>query len=310
MTSETSTEKKKKLRYRFEKVIGQGSYAEVYLAEDLKRKEMVAVKVPRKKSHAFIAAAIEVKILRLVQDCPGCIPLLRCLRLRHKKGHVLAPVMPVMKGTLLSDWASRQLYLWEPALATIRQLIASLAALAKLSIAHGDLKPENIMFDDRGRTMLIDFGLAHVYDGTSNFELVLQSARYRAPEVVVQASALYGPAMDMWSLGCIVVEMLTGKPIFATKSSMMTEHVAHLGPYPSVLQKEGDDDKSTSNGSLERFLQERVPRPRLHATGCLCSQERHALLCDLIGQMLEMDPERRITAEKAHEHPLFDEPVV
>jgi len=81
-----------------------------------------------------------------------------------------------------------------------------------LGIVHCDLKPENILFTDDSylNIKIIDFG-ASCNDYTNGFFYV-QSRYYRAPEVVLGAP--YDQAVDMWSLGCIIYELITGKPLF------------------------------------------------------------------------------------------------
>ena len=91
-------------------------------------------------------------------------------------------------------------------------MLNGLAHLKKLSIIHCDLKPENVMFTDETATAvkIVDFGSACT-DYKSGFQYV-QSRFYRSPEVVMGLN--YDQAVDMWSFGCILCELATGRPIF------------------------------------------------------------------------------------------------
>ena len=92
------------------------------------------------------------------------------------------------------------------------QLLHGLEHLAKINIIHCDLKPENIVFTDKSRkaVKIIDFGSACT-EFKTGFSYV-QSRFYRSPEVVLGLP--YDAAVDMWSFGCILAEMVTGRPLF------------------------------------------------------------------------------------------------
>jgi dual specificity tyrosine-phosphorylation-regulated kinase 2/3/4 len=92
------------------------------------------------------------------------------------------------------------------------QLLNSLAHLKKIGVIHCDLKPENIMFTDslKNKVKIVDFGSACT-EFKSGFHYV-QSRFYRCPEIVMGLP--YDNAVDMWSFGCILCELSTGRPIF------------------------------------------------------------------------------------------------
>jgi dual specificity tyrosine-phosphorylation-regulated kinase 2/3/4 len=91
-------------------------------------------------------------------------------------------------------------------------ILQCLDALYKNKIIHCDLKPENILLKQQGRSgiKVIDFG-SSCYEHQRIYTYI-QSRFYRAPEVILGAK--YGMPIDMWSLGCIIAELLTGYPLF------------------------------------------------------------------------------------------------
>ncbi len=94
----------------------------------------------------------------------------------------------------------------------IFQIVQGLKYMKNHHIIHCDMKPENVIFTDDSyqKVKIIDFG-SSCTDSKSGFSYV-QSRYYRAPEVVLGLP--YSHGVDMWSLGCIVYELITGKPIF------------------------------------------------------------------------------------------------
>jgi len=114
--------------------------------------------------------------------------------------------------------------------AVARDVLTGLAFCHRSDVVHGDVKPENIVFADGAceRAKLIDFGSA-CYIWRQRFACV-QSLFYRAPEVVMRAR--YGPLVDMWSFRCVLAEIATGRPLFATDSEreQMRLIASVLGP--------------------------------------------------------------------------------
>ncbi|EEH58935.1 uncharacterized protein MICPUCDRAFT_8718, partial [Micromonas pusilla CCMP1545] len=97
-----------------------------------------------------------------------------------------------------------------------KQLVSALAYLRSHGVVHCDLKPENVLLCgvDRSAIKLIDFGSSG-WAGETDDNTYVQSRFYRAPEVILGLP--YGCAVDVWSLGCIMVEMHGGKPLFPGK---------------------------------------------------------------------------------------------
>ena len=107
--------------------------------------------------------------------------------------------------------------------------------MEKMSVIHCDLKPENILFtDDRFKNVkIIDFG-ASCRDCASGFFYV-QSRYYRAPEITLGLS--YSHGVDVWSLGCIVYELITGKPLFPARdeNELLEYFIVTVGDIPEHM---------------------------------------------------------------------------
>ena len=111
-------------------------------------------------------------------------------------------------------------------------MLQSLALLKEMSIIHCDLKPENILFTDETKKSIkiIDFGSACT-NKTSNFTYC-QSRYYRCPEITL--SLPFNQAADMWSLACILVEIVTGEPLFPAvdEHELMEYYMVRIGHPP------------------------------------------------------------------------------
>ena len=139
-----------------------------------------------------------------------------------------------------------------------RQLLHALAFLAGCGLLHCDLKPENVLFKSYSRcdVKLIDFGSScFVSDALSCY---IQSRSYRAPEVVLGLA--YGPKIDVWSLGCVLAELLTGAVLFPNESqqSILARIAALRGPFPPAMLDAGAESHKffTADGRVYERAEE------------------------------------------------------
>lgn len=121
-------------------------------------------------------------------------------------------------------------------------MVLALEHLHKLGIVYRDLKPENVLIDREGYIRITDFGLSRVdmYDGDVA-KTICGTPEYLAPEIIMKLG--YGKAIDWWTLGSIIYEMLTGMPpFFCNQRTELFNRIKFSGPkYPSSLSDEQKD---------------------------------------------------------------------
>jgi tRNA A-37 threonylcarbamoyl transferase component Bud32 len=203
--------------YRIERELGQGGMATVYLAEDLKHKRKVALKVLKPELAAVIGAErflSEITTTANLQH-PHILPL-------HDSGAVdgtVFYVMPFVEGESLRDRMSREKQL--PIAEAVRIAVEVAGALDyahRHGVIHRDIKPENILLHD-GRAVVADFGIALAASRTDGAHrmtetgMSLGTPHYMSPEQAMGERDLDGRA-DVYALGCVLHEMLAGEPPF------------------------------------------------------------------------------------------------
>ena len=216
-------------RYRMEAVIGAGGMAEVYRAHDLKHGRDVAVKVMRPElAHAVGADRFlrEIATTATLRH-PHILPL-------YDSGDadgVLYYVMPLVEGETLRSRLEREGRLSvDAALQITREVADALGYAHERGITHRDIKPENILLE-RGHAVVADFGIARAVAATDNERLTqtgfaVGTPMYMSPEQAVGEPNLDGRS-DLYSLGCVLYEMLAGQPPFTgpTAVDMTKQHL-------------------------------------------------------------------------------------
>lgn len=210
--------------YEIEREIGQGAFATVYLARDLKHERKVALKVLHADASSEtgeIRFIREIRLLARLQH-PNILPL-------HDSGHVeslLYYVMPYVSGETLRDRITRERRLSVETSCSIAKDAADALAYAHAQgIIHRDIKPENILLS-AGHPILADFGIARAIDLAGVRQLTHTgmgspgTPAYMSPEQLIGDQELDGRS-DTYSLGCVLYEMLTGKPPFAGKEGFV-----------------------------------------------------------------------------------------
>jgi predicted ATPase len=222
-------------RYRIEREAGQGGMAVVYLATDLRHGRQVAIKVVRPD----VAAALgEERFLREITTTanlrhPHILPL-------YDSGvadGALFYVMPYVEGESLRERLDREGPLAvEEALRIADEISDALEYAHGRGIVHRDIKPENVLMED-GRAVVADFGLAAALTASGDEKLTvtgmsLGTPRYMSPE---QAGGEGVDARsDLYSLGCLVYEMLAGEPPFTGPSAMAIIARHLVDPVPNL----------------------------------------------------------------------------
>ncbi|XP_004137496.2 mitogen-activated protein kinase 9 isoform X2 [Cucumis sativus] len=305
--SEFFTEYGEASRYQIQEVIGKGSYGIVGSAIDTQTGERVAIK---KINDVFEHVSDAIRILREI----------KLLRMLHHPNiveikHIMLPpsqrefkdiylVFELMKSDLHhviktnNDLSPRQHKFF------LYQLLSGLKYIHTANVLHRDLKPKNILANADCRLKICDFGLARVSfsdaPSTIFWTDYVATRWYRAPELCGSFFSRYTPAIDIWSIGCIFAEMLTGKPLFPGKNVVhQLDLITDLfgSPEPEAIAKIRNEKARRYLGNMRK--KQPVPFSRKFPNVdpmALCLLER----------LLAFDPKCRLTAAEALADPYFN----
>ncbi|MFN2637921.1 MAG: protein kinase, partial [Gemmatimonadaceae bacterium] len=239
--------------YDIERQIGQGAFATVYLARDLKHERKVAIKVlnadPTSET-GELRFIREIRMLARLQH-PNILAL-------HDSGHVealLYYVMPFVTGETLRSRIDRERQLsFEAACNIAREAADALSYAHTQGIIHRDIKPENILMS-AGHPILADFGIARAIDLAGVRQITRTGTgspgtpAYMSPEQLLGDREVDARS-DTYSLGCVLYEMLTGKPPFAGKEGFV-RRFTEPAPRVSAIRK---DAPAWIDAAVERAL--------------------------------------------------------
>ena len=251
-------------KYRIHSELGQGGFATVYRAVDTTLDREVALKVLDPlllRDGAWVARfRQEAKAVANLRH-PHIISI---YEINETDGRLYI-AMELARGGSLSDIiTARQRLPWSETLHLFQPICAALDYAHGQGVIHRDLKPANILLDPESGPLLTDFGFARLLsDNSMSMSLsggVLGTPSYIAPEVweLAQADA----PVDIYALGCIIYEMLTGKTLFGGKTPMQAMHAHDLGPrYPATWPQDTPGDLSAVlDKALARDTQERYSK--------------------------------------------------
>lgn len=293
-------------RYKIQEIVGKGSYGVVCSAIDVHTGEKVAIKkIHDIFEHISDAARIlrEIKLLRLLRH-PDIVEIKHIMlppsRRDFKDIYVVFELMEsdlhqVIKA---NDDLTKEHYQF-----FLYQLLRALKYIHTANVYHRDLKPKNILANSNCKLKICDFGLARVAFNdtpTTIFWTDYVATRwYRAPELCGSFFSKYTPAIDVWSIGCIFAEVLTGKPLFPGKNVVhQLDLMTDLLGTPSM-----DTISRVRNEKARRYLssmRKKEPIPFSHKF-----PNADPLAMDLLQRLLAFDPKDRPTAEESLSHPYF-----
>ena len=306
-------------RYEILRVLGKGSFGQVLKVYDHKTKQYAALKIVRNERRFLQQAKREVKILEqlLREDQANTANVVHIKNSFVFRNHACI-VFELMSINLYELIKKNKFTGFSPRLVRnfAHSISIALSLLKRNQIIHGDLKPENILLRQPGKSGLkvIDFGSSCYTEG--KLHNYVQSRFYRAPEVILGCH--YGVEVDMWSLGCILAELVLGYPLLPghNEDDQMALMIEMLGmPPPSLMM-------TASRGS--RFFSVSTGCPRYLLAGYTASQERRGspatrdismvlgglvrrdsdlLMVDFIRQCLDWEPRTRLSPDTALRHP-------
>uniref|UniRef100_A0A7E4W3B4 Mitogen-activated protein kinase n=1 Tax=Panagrellus redivivus TaxID=6233 RepID=A0A7E4W3B4_PANRE len=293
-------------RYELHKRLGKGAYGIVIKATDRKSKEIVALKkifdAFRNQTDAQRTFR-EIMFLQEFGRHPNVVKLLNIIRADNDRDIYLvfefmeADLHNVIKKmTILKDVHKQYI---------MCQLFRAVKFLHSGNVLHRDLKPSNVLLDADCRVKLADFGLARSLsqledypEGQNMPELTEYVATrwYRSPEILL-AARRYTKGVDMWSLGCILGEMLLGRALFPGSSTInQIERIMNTINRPSKA-----DIEAIGSHYAESVLEKMPQKPVKTLDSTLANSNPHAL--DLVNRLLLFAPHKRLNVDQCLVHP-------
>jgi serine/threonine protein kinase len=300
-------------RYQVKEFLGSAAFSKAVQCLDLHTGEMVCVKIIKNNKDFFDQSLDEVMLLDYLKqhDPDDSHHVVHIYDFFYHKEHLFI-VCELLRDNLyeFSKYNREQggePYFTLPRLRRIaKQCLEALDFVHKLNLIHCDLKPENILIKSYSRceVKVIDFGSScYLTDHLSSY---VQSRSYRAPEVILGLQ--YDGKIDIWSLGAILAELLTGYVLFQNDSvaSMLARISAIVGPFPEAFLAKGrHSHKYFVDGMVyerDRDEQPFLLRPKQTSLKHRCHTD-DKLFLSFVGSLLRIDPEERPTAEQALQHP-------
>jgi len=299
--------------YTPDKIIGKGAYGIVFRAKDVDTGERVAIKRQRnvfKSVEDTVRTLREIKILRLIHH-PNVVTLKTILTPRNPmKFNDLYMVFEYMDYDMRSMLKLNLGRLCTEQISAIMfQMLQGVDALHAAEVFHRDLKPQNILLNRDCTVKICDFGLSRVaFEGqclspTHLWTNYVVTRWYRPPELCSNDRYIYNKSIDVWSLGCIFVELFTGKPMFRGYNQ-----IDQLATIIETIGKPGCRVLDTMfPPKIKKYIAEFIchkhfPMNLKAAIGHLADDR----VIDLVSKMLSWDPSERPTVKECMEHAYFD----
>eukprot|EP01026_Neomeris_dumetosa_P053301 TRINITY_DN47588_c0_g2_i3.p2 TRINITY_DN47588_c0_g2~~TRINITY_DN47588_c0_g2_i3.p2 ORF type:complete len:490 (-),score=78.10 TRINITY_DN47588_c0_g2_i3:411-1880(-) len=303
--------------FQIQKQIGEGTYGDVFLALDKDTRETVALK---KLKMQYMKEGFPLTILRELNQLqelkfPNILTLKEVVRDGNNVDDAaIYMVLEYMDHDLIG---LAQRMKWNFSVPQIKclmkQMVKGIYFMHKKGVVHRDLKTANILLDKKGNLKIADFGLSRKIRDFGDDDKAegymsptVITLWYRPPELLMQCTR-YGPEVDIWSLGCIFAELLTGKALFpGTNEQDQLQWICRIMGSPT-------DDNWPGVSKLKLFYlcpqqtKANKLRQQLQQNNKNCDIGDKAY--DLLQKMLQMDPSRRASAEEILRHEYFwDEP--
>ena len=280
-------------RYEIGAMIGTGGMADVYIAEDLRLHRKVAVKILRSdlaRDPAFVARFKKEALAAGGLNNPGIVAVFDS----GEDGADSYIVMELVKGhTLRQLLQSGAVISQDEAVKIVAEILEALDYSHNQGIIHRDIKPGNIMITESGKVKVMDFGIARALDDIgatmTNTWNVVGTAQYLSPE---QATGEYADARsDIYSVGCLMYELLVGRPPFVgdTPVSIAFQHVSAPLPAPSDINPDIDPNLET----IIKVALHKDPNDRYQDAGAMLEDLRRAVRGEQVTTKIRRTKPRR-----------------
>lgn len=295
--------------YRLLCEVGSGTYGRVFKALCLQTNSNVALKkidISKQDLEGFPITAIrEIKLLKML-DHPNIIRLREIVVSKPSANNKQRGSTFLVFDYMDHDFVGLKNIKIDFTLPQIKciifQILQGVKYLHEKKILHRDLKSANILFNNNGEVKIADFGLArqisiHPQMLYTNKVVTLW---YRAPEILL-GSQEYGPAVDIWSVGCILVELITGEVLFpGDKEPKQIELIYEKCGTPDLFGWPEAEKFKYFNEFKPKIYKERKIKQLIKK-----KKDLDDVTLDLIDKLLILNPRYRITAEEALQHDCF-----
>ncbi|KAM9842435.1 cyclin-dependent kinase-like 1 isoform 2-T2 [Aulostomus maculatus] len=278
---------------KYEKIgkIGEGSYGVVFKCRNKDSGQIVAIKRFVESEDDPIIKKIALREIRMLKQLKhaNLVNLIEVFR-RKRKLHL---VFEYCDQTVLNELDRHPRGVPEHLVKSItRQTLQAVSFCHKQNCIHRDVKPENILITKHQVIKLCDFGFARILN-------YVATRWYRAPELLV-GDTQYGPPVDVWAIGCVFAELLSGIPLWPGKSDMDQLYLIRktLGDLTPRHQQVFSNNLFFSGVSIPES-QEMQPLDQKYPN---LSNQALSLMKDC----LRMDPSERLTCDQLLQHPYLD----
>lgn len=292
------------IQYRYQqlKELGRGAFGSVIRCFDHKKKMYVAIKLVKELPKLKPQIDMEIEVLRLwkLKNLAPIHHIVKVYDVSNYRGYAMfvfevleIDMYHCLKNNGFAGLRSRQLK------SVVRQVADAVAFVHNAGFIHCDIKLENLLWNQKmTEVKLIDFGCC-CYITKTMFTYV-QSRFYRAPEVILRLA--YGPAIDIWSCGCLICELASGRPLFPGKNEQeqLALFVGVLGMPPQEMINACPRREKYFSETGDLLYQMGEPG-KISLASIIGGSD--PMLLALVNLCLKWKPEERITANQILMHP-------